>query len=313
MKVVLGPILVTALLTLRFTSPLMVTPVSRLLVLELISRDVPPVKLTSPPLMVPPDSVHEPVALLSVSVLAPPPALIVPVTFTVPPVLLKVPMPPVASKVPLRFTIPPALNSIVPPLVHVPAGAMVRMPPSLAASLPVPMLARVAALMVIVRPVPWLEISPPFVSAIAEKKLLPTPICVLPPSPVSLRITPVAPIATAPAALIPMNRLPAVAPSRRIVPFIVAPAQKADLGALIGHVHRREGRSWADPRHRIARAQAHVAVDRYAGKQVVAIGRDRKAARAAHVYRRIADRAAVHLKRSRRHATPAVAVNVPGV
>ena len=104
--------------------------------------------------------------LFSVSVLAPC-WLIVPVTFTVPPVLLQVPMPPVALNVPPRFTVA-AFTLIVPALVQVPVGAMVRMPPLLASSVPVAPLAKlVAGLMVRVRPLTCEEISPLFVSAMA--------------------------------------------------------------------------------------------------------------------------------------------------
>ena len=98
--------------------------------------------------------------------MAPLPALIVPVMFTVPPALVHVPMPPVALKVPPRFTIEGAAPTlIVPALVHVVVGWMVRMPPPLAVIVPV--LFRLAATMVMVRPLTWLEISPWLASVIA--------------------------------------------------------------------------------------------------------------------------------------------------
>ena len=63
-NVVPPSILVRAFMVLSVRSPLTVTPVSRLLTLAVMRSVSPPVMLSVPPLIVPPLSVHEPVALL---------------------------------------------------------------------------------------------------------------------------------------------------------------------------------------------------------------------------------------------------------
>ena len=94
------------------TFPLMVTPASVPPTLLRMSCD-PPLVLTEPPLIVPPSSVHDP---LAASRFRPP--LSVPVRFTVPPVRTKLPS--VARvKVSSRFSVE-FVETIVPALLQLP-------------------------------------------------------------------------------------------------------------------------------------------------------------------------------------------------
>ena len=230
MKVVPPAICVRALVTLKFKSPFTVTPVRRLPLADAMIRVCPPAKPSVPPLIVPPLSVHEPVLLSSVSVCAV--FRMVPVMFTVPPVLLHVPMPPVTLKVPPKFTVA-ALTLTVPALVQGFVGAIVRMPPDFASSVPLALLVKLAAAIVIVRPLTWLEISPLFASVIAPPKFWLSPMAPSPVSPAFVRITPVGPTVKVPAVpFISTWRRPATAPSKSTVPVSVCPGANPRLVAF---------------------------------------------------------------------------------
>ena len=127
-------------------------------------------------------------------------------------------MPAVALSGP-RFTTLPGPTAIVPVFVqpaHGEDAAVDRL------RLPV-FVKLVAALIVTVRPLVWLEISPRQ-QRHRRRKIVAMPIWPLPPKPGVVRITPVAPIVTVPP-VHPHEPRVDRAPSRGIVPSIVAPGK----------------------------------------------------------------------------------------